>query len=171
MHIDRNVALFMCNDVFHQFYAWEQEDARARIWSLAVESDGDGDDDTFDVSFENNAQVSDAVAEAIGETFSVWSYGEGGVPTLSGTAVSCIEIPIPEDFEQHPPYLACTPASRSVEKESYDMTLSAECLPFVPFADDPTFPLAEYAKHYESFEWQVDFVDPDGELHLHRIRI
>ncbi|KAK0199145.1 hypothetical protein F5146DRAFT_1022289 [Armillaria mellea] len=44
------------------------------------------------------------------------------------------------------------------------MTLSAECLPFLPFADDPTFPLAEYAKHYESFEWQVDFVDPDVEV-------
>ncbi|PBK76499.1 SET domain-containing protein [Armillaria solidipes] len=49
-------------------------------------------------------------------------------------------------------------------KESYDMTLSAECLPFVPFADDPTFPLVEYAKRYESFEWQVDFVDPDVEV-------
>ncbi|KAK0433986.1 hypothetical protein EV421DRAFT_2088240 [Armillaria borealis] len=163
MHIDRGVALSTRNDVIHQFYAWEQEDAHARILSLAVDGGGDDNDDEFDVSSENNAQVSDVDSEVTGETFSVWSYDEGGVPTLSGT-VSCIEIPVPEDFEPHPPYLACTPASRSVEKESYDMTLSAECLPFVPFADDPTFPLVEYAKRYESFEWQVDFVDPDVEV-------
>ncbi|KAK0233918.1 hypothetical protein IW262DRAFT_1290839 [Armillaria fumosa] len=162
MHIDRDVALSTRNDVFHQFYAWEQEDAHARILSLAVDGDDD-EDEEFDVSLENSAWLFDADAGTTGETFSVRSYDEGGVPTLSGT-VPYIEIPIPEDFESHPPYLACSPASRSIEKESYDMTLSAECLPFLPFADNPTFPLAEYAKRYESFEWQVDFVDPDVEV-------
>ncbi|KAK0466156.1 uncharacterized protein EV420DRAFT_1510194 [Desarmillaria tabescens] len=162
MHIDRDVAISTRNDVFEQFYAWEQEDARARILSLAVDTDSD-DDDEFDVSFENSAQTSNADLEATGEAFLVWSYDEGGVRTLSGT-VSCIEIPVPVDFEPHPPYVSCTPASRSAEKETFDLTLSAESLPFIPFADNPKFPLAEYLAYYESFEWQVDFVDPDAEV-------
>ncbi|KAK0209104.1 hypothetical protein DFS33DRAFT_1272169 [Desarmillaria ectypa] len=159
MDIDRDAALSTRNDVFELFYAWEQEDTRARILSLAVDADSD-DDDEFDVSFENNAPISNADLEATGEMFTVLSYDEGGVPTLSGT-ISCIEIPVPKDFEPHPPYLVCTPASRSAEKETFDKMLSAESPPFIPFADDPTFLLAEYLTYYQSFEWQIDFVDPD----------
>ncbi|KAG7451988.1 uncharacterized protein BT62DRAFT_274737 [Guyanagaster necrorhizus] len=161
MDIDREVVLSTRSDVFDQFYVWEQEEARAHIQSLAVD---DGDDDGgFDVSFENKVPISEADSEATGEIFSVWSCDDQGVPTSSST-VFCIEITVSGDFEPHPPYLACTPASRSAEKESFDMTLSAESLPFIPFADDPSFPLAEYLGNYESFEWQVDFVDPDVEV-------
>ncbi|KAJ7484132.1 hypothetical protein FB451DRAFT_1028361 [Mycena latifolia] len=37
-------------------------------------------------------------------------------------------------------------------------------LPFIPFADDPTFDQAKYLEEYEAFSWEEPTVDPDLEV-------
>ncbi|KAL6299334.1 hypothetical protein BKA93DRAFT_742494 [Sparassis latifolia] len=61
-----------------------------------------------------------------------------------------------QNIEQYTPYEACAPVSSNIYHgdDSHDM-------PFVPFADDPTFDANKHMLEYEHLAWQDGHVDPD----------
>ena len=63
-------------------------------------------------------------------------------------------------FVAYPSYTFCTPASQNYARADH----YENALDFVPFADDPLFPLEEYLACFSKFSWQTDFIDPDCKL-------
>ncbi|KAH7882676.1 hypothetical protein F5I97DRAFT_300386 [Phlebopus sp. FC_14] len=68
-------------------------------------------------------------------------------------------ITINTPLAPHPPYESCTPTSRSVQAGSH----REEIIHFIPYADDPAFPVNEHLEKFTSLEWNQSF-DPDLEM-------
>jgi histone-lysine N-methyltransferase EZH2 len=66
---------------------------------------------------------------------------------------------VADTFSALPAYEYCTPTVRNIFQgdDPHDM-------PFVPFADDPTFNHARYLEEYRSFSWRTSALDPDCEV-------
>ncbi|KAJ7914045.1 hypothetical protein B0H13DRAFT_1712227 [Mycena leptocephala] len=66
---------------------------------------------------------------------------------------------VADTFSALPAYEYCTPTVRNIFQgdDPHDM-------PFVPFADDPTFNHARYLEEYRSFSWRTSALDPDLEV-------
>jgi len=60
-------------------------------------------------------------------------------------------------FLPYPSYTFCTPASQNYAQPDHH----GYALDFLPFADDPLFPVEKYLACFSSFSWQADFIVPD----------
>ncbi|KAG1905918.1 uncharacterized protein F5891DRAFT_942630 [Suillus fuscotomentosus] len=85
------------------------------------------------------------------------SYSEDGTPRSTSTI--SLQVVHAELFEPHKPYEYCTPISRNIFRGDDD-----DMMPFIPYADDPTFDHVDHTLCYGSFAWQDDDYDPDLEV-------
>ncbi|KAG1877921.1 hypothetical protein DFJ58DRAFT_648419 [Suillus subalutaceus] len=86
----------------------------------------------------------------------VTSYSEDG--TSRSTSTISLQVIHAELLEPHKSYEYCTPISRNIFRGDDD-----DMMPFIPYADDPTFDHVDHTLCYGSFAWQVDY-DPDLEV-------
>jgi hypothetical protein len=85
----------------------------------------------------------------------VTSYSEDG--TSRSTSTIPLQVVHVELLEPHRSYEYCTPISRNIFRGDDD-----DMMPFIPYADDPTFDHVDHTLCYGSFAWQDDY-DPDCE--------
>ena len=149
-------------EVWNEFYAWEQPYSARVIASLAGTSDRQK---VLDVTSRADSEsLCDLVVDPQtrpSEPIVVETYNEDGSVTV--TEVPCEELPIYDDMAPHPSYDHCTPMIHSV---SFSAEERPDLIAFIPYADDPEFPLEEYAQEFAEFAWQDDsheFRDPDRE--------
>ena len=149
-------------EVWNEFYAWEQPYSARVIASLAGTSDRQK---VLDVTSRADSEsLCDLVVDPQtrpSEPIVVETYNEDGSVTV--TEVPCEELPIYVDMAPHPSYDHCTPMIHSV---SFSAEERPDLIAFIPYADDPEFPLEEYAQEFAEFAWQDDsheFRDPDRE--------
>ncbi|KAF5334782.1 hypothetical protein D9611_012914 [Ephemerocybe angulata] len=83
---------------------------------------------------------------------------ETGVSITTGTAES-FDVYVSAEFLRHPGYDSCTPAARNIMVGD-----DSDYMPFMPFADDPTFGWKAYSNEYKYLAWQVYRPDPDLEI-------
>lgn len=86
----------------------------------------------------------------------VTSYSEDG--TSRSTLMTSLQVVHTELLEPHKSYEYCTPISRNIFRGDDD-----DMMPFIPYADDPTFDHVDHTLCYGSFAWQDDY-DPDLEV-------
>lgn len=86
----------------------------------------------------------------------VTDYSEDGTP--SSTSSISLQVVHAELLEPHRSYEYCTPISRNIFRGDDD-----DVMPFIPYADDPTFDHVDHTLCYGSFAWQDDY-DPDLEV-------
>ncbi|KAF8273078.1 hypothetical protein EI94DRAFT_1783169 [Lactarius quietus] len=82
------------------------------------------------------------------------------------TVLMCetVHLELPPDFAPHPPYESCTPAAQSIAfRPGSAAEDELDNLPFVPYADDPTFDAKAYLGVFKRFAWE-DLGDPDVEV-------
>ncbi|EIW52185.1 SET domain-containing protein [Trametes versicolor FP-101664 SS1] len=69
-----------------------------------------------------------------------------------------IELPSP-----CPAYESCAPLQQNILHGD-----DPNFMPFLPYADEPTFDSADHALEYKALAWQENYRDPDSESRLHR---
>lgn len=79
------------------------------------------------------------------------------VPIYSGFTQTSGKID--PDFLPHPRYFSCT----SISSNLSPLAVKSDSLAFSPFEDDVVFDHSRYLRSFLSFDWQSDFLDPDGE--------
>ncbi|KAI9444046.1 hypothetical protein H4582DRAFT_2095391 [Lactarius indigo] len=93
---------------------------------------------------------------------------EDDIPHHPGgsTVLMCetVHLELPTDFTPHPRYESCTPAVQSMvlhvgSAAGEELVI----LPFVPYADDPTFDAEAYLGVHNRFAWE-ELGDPDVEV-------
>jgi histone-lysine N-methyltransferase EZH2 len=79
------------------------------------------------------------------------------------TVLMCetVHLELPPDFAPHPRYESCTPAVQSIAfRPGSSAEDELDILPFVPYADDPTFDVEGYLGMFKYFAWEY-LGDPD----------
>ncbi|KAH7888330.1 SET domain-containing protein [Phlebopus sp. FC_14] len=84
------------------------------------------------------------------------SYSQDGCRLETPIYLDTYDISTP--LSPHPPYEFCAPVARNLFKGDDD-----DNMPFIPYADDPSFDQVDHTRCYDSFSWQND-VDPDWEV-------
>ncbi|KAK7023973.1 SET-domain-containing protein [Favolaschia claudopus] len=84
---------------------------------------------------------------------------------VNGKIIDSIVNPIQvynvvEPFERHPQYQFCSPSSRNTNARMLDEKYAA----FLPFPEDPNFPVDLYLDSFEGLQWIDDLVGPDEEV-------
>jgi hypothetical protein len=80
------------------------------------------------------------------------------------TVLMCetVHLELPPDFAPHPRYESCTPAVQSIAfRPGSSAEDELDILPFVPYADDPTFDVEGYLGMFKYFAWEY-LGDPDS---------
>jgi histone-lysine N-methyltransferase EZH2 len=161
---NRALAFRVYEEVWNEFNKWKAEDCKQQLRLL------------------QRPLPPPEVAQAAQRMTSVFRTGgpgdvetiylcdtEDDIPLDSGgaTVLTCNTVPLklPEKVnEPHPRYEFCTPSVQSisfhVESAAWD---ELETVPFVPYADDPTFNARGYLRQYAQFAWEY-LGDPDGRL-------
>ncbi|KAF9074813.1 hypothetical protein BDP27DRAFT_1257959 [Rhodocollybia butyracea] len=128
--------------VCEEFDEWSKHDFEHAIESLTKKST------------RNDHGIDEDIMEAL-ERLGLDSRTDidhSSIQTLPPPRIITLEIP----FEPTPLYTNCTPVSSNQftgDDSSY--------MPFLPFADDPSFDWKEYCKTYKYFAWQSNFFDPN----------
>ena len=91
---------------------------------------------------------------------------EDDIPLSPGgsTVLMCetVHLELPPDFAPHPRYEFCTPSVQSIAPRPGSVAWAElDTLPFVPYADDPTFDAKEFLGMFTWFAWE-SLGDPDG---------
>ena len=159
---NRALAFRVYEDVWNEFNKWKSEDCKQQLHLL------------------QKPLPPREVVEATRKMTSAFRMGEPGdveiiylcdteddIPLEAGgaTVLTCKTVPLkpPNNFNKpHPRYEFCTPSVQSitlhVESAASD---ELEVMPFVPYADDPTFNARSYLRQYVHFAWEY-LADPDG---------
>jgi len=151
------ISLAVHRKVWNEFYTWEEEACQVVIDSLAADTPDSSPPSAQDPVEHDDSDIDNINVDREANLFTVWEYDKRGCCTKS-SQLSFAEASV-QLFKPYPKYEACTPVTRSISRED---SWSA---PFVPFADDPSFPFTDYLEHFDSFCWQTDFKDPDCEYH------
>jgi hypothetical protein len=154
------IALAVHREVWNEFYTWEHDACKVVMNSLAAGTPDNSHTSGVDCVDHGDSDIDNDGNPEVNDLFTVWEYDKDGSCTKS-FQLQLVEVPL-RPFKSYPKYEACTPTTRSMIREDQD-SWSA---PFAPFADDPSFPLADYLAQFESFRWQTDFKDPDCERFL-----
>jgi histone-lysine N-methyltransferase EZH2 len=83
-------------------------------------------------------------------------------PTGTTKRVPMQVFRVADSFSAHQLHEYCTPTMRNIFQGN-----ALPDMPFVLFADDPTFDHARYLDEYQSFRWGTSVLDPDGEILLY----
>ncbi|KAH9047475.1 hypothetical protein EDB83DRAFT_1463014 [Lactarius deliciosus] len=159
----RALAFQVYKEVWDEFNKWKQENCKQQLLLLQK-------------PLPPRTAAEDALLEAStlrdgepGEVEIIYLCdSEDDVPLHPGgsTVLMCetVHLEPPSDFAPHPRYESCTPAVQSIllrpgSVAEEELTI----LPFVPYADDPTFDAKGYLGVHERFAW-VELGDPDVEV-------
>lgn len=112
----------------------------------------DGDSTTFHVV----GKASGGPDRDTERMVAVTSYSED--ETSRSTSMISLQVVHAKLLEPHKSYEYCTPISRNIFRGDDD-----DMMPFIPYADDPTFDHVDHTLCYGSFAWQDDY-DPDLEV-------
>ncbi|KAH9164585.1 hypothetical protein EDB89DRAFT_2077985 [Lactarius sanguifluus] len=159
----RALAFQVYKEVWDEFNKWKQENCKQQLLLLQK-------------PLPPPTAAEDALLEASnlrdgepGEVEIIYLCdSEDDVPLHPGgsTVLMCetVHLEPPSDFTPHPRYESCTPAVQSILLRPSSAAEEAfTILPFVPYADDPTFDAKEYLEMHERFAWE-ELGDPDVEV-------
>ncbi|KDQ53748.1 hypothetical protein JAAARDRAFT_161438 [Jaapia argillacea MUCL 33604] len=141
--------------VWEEFYAWEQPASRTAINSLlrnpAKHTEGTTTPPPLDLDNEVLSAFSEWSLDSHPETLQFIDYPEADsitthIPTYT------IELPV---FQSHDAYEGSAPLSRNIHVGD-----DPDNMPFLPFADDPSFDFIDHQTAYKYLSWQ-DLPDPD----------
>jgi hypothetical protein len=163
----REIGISVYKETWNEFYAWEQDECRRALDSLAISESSlpprnpqslqaIGDTDS-ELDFDFDPEASNSYSESDTETFTREEFDtyENSIRYSTLTCFTQKASPM----RAYPRYEICTPASRNYARNPLyeeDQAL------FVPYADDLEFPVEQYLAHFHAFSWQVDFPDPDS---------
>ena len=148
-------------EVWNEFYEWEQEYARDAIRSLQCEA-------TLELLDESNEQHRNGICSphSITKSWVIspdsinWDYPDETV-TFYEEATDMIEYKIPHlrapKMDPFPSYECPAPSSSNIFVGD-----DSDSMPFVPFPDEKSFQFEVYYNHYGYFAWQKKRMDPDG---------
>lgn len=88
----------------------------------------------------------------------VTEYDSPGTTPVASASVSVPTVVLADAdrLPPHPPYECCPPIHRSFLLNEFNVTT----VKFLPYADDPTFPVKSYLEDFKHLEWAQEF-DPD----------
>ena len=156
-HEDR-VVLHLFRNVWNEYFAWEPSYCAEQL-SL-VRAHIRPKEDSLDMlldSIEDTAELpGDTEDEGIATTLTFYDVSPSG-------AIDA-RIMRPQTFSEktalpdiYPEYESCTPINHNIllgDDSNY--------LPFMPFADDPTFDYRDYMYDHKGLAWQEVYRDSDG---------
>ncbi|KAJ7684637.1 hypothetical protein DFH06DRAFT_1156193 [Mycena polygramma] len=162
-------AKLVYEDVKSEFYSWKGKHV-AEIWNRL-----DGSDSSFLSGATECFRMPRTAFEAVplptpdpelgdADCLYFWDYDLDGNLMGPGEAIPIVIGEAANAFVPHPPYQYCTPASRNHNARMIDNRAA----PFVPFSEDPTFPCDAYLQSFQSYQWEDDQQDPDGNFSLTR---
>ena len=131
-------------DVWKDFYDWENQYCNTILRFLDTESTIH-EDETAD--FLGSESWDGLRASSIYESVQVLEYIKQG-PVKSIKKSYTITAPV---VEPHDAYESCSPTDRSIFVGD-----DADELPFLPFADDPSFNVKNYCEQFTAFAWEKD---------------
>ncbi|EDR03302.1 uncharacterized protein LACBIDRAFT_307384 [Laccaria bicolor S238N-H82] len=146
----RSYAEEVYRGVYTEFFAWEQEECRRTLISLRTTTPKILRLPRVSTSY-HPSQVT--IVEG-SEKF----YFDDLVDDSNSFQASCLTIKAAK-WSPCPRYFSCTPISQNTQRD----TVQDCTLPFVPYADDPNFPVFDYLENFSEFAWQEEFKDPDME--------
>lgn len=146
----RSYAEEVYRGVYTEFFAWEQEECRRTLISLRTTTPKILRLPRVSTSY-HPSQVT--IVEG-SEKF----YFDDLVDDSNSFQASCLTIKAAK-WSPCPRYFSCTPISQNTQRD----TVQDYTLPFVPYADDPNFPVFDYLENFSEFAWQEEFKDPDME--------
>ncbi|TBU37894.1 SET domain-containing protein [Dichomitus squalens] len=148
-------------EVWYDYYAWEPTYCSRKLTSLranmglpAVHSISDSDLTDPNHPAEDGIPTRNMSITDSETSFTRYTVNES--IQLHTAIVDADTTTITMTLTPYPPYESCTPASRNIlhgDDPNY--------LPFVPFADDPTFDPTEYVYDHKGLAWQEAYRDSD----------
>jgi hypothetical protein len=161
----RAIGISVYKDTWNEFYTWEQDECRRALNSLAISEPpqdprslygADNNDPNLDFDFEAFDSESELHSDTITETFTQEEF-DANENSIRYSTLTCFTQKATQ-MKGYPLYEVCTPASRNHARDPF---YEQDQVLFVPYADDPAFPVEIYLEMYYDFSWQVDFADPD----------
>ena len=153
----KSVVISEFRDTWAAYYAWEPSFCKEKISALRAPSPllKTTTHDAFEDLIEplETPPTPDAI---YGPTCTRYMFDESGTATAHAVDIETISAePLPHP---HAPYESCTPVSWNIlhgDDPSY--------MPFVPYADDPTFAIEDWSYEHKGLAWQESYRDSDGE--------
>lgn len=144
--------------VWTEFYEWQQNHARETIRSLAGAAGSSQPAPSARASSPlgaEEAKLGTLLDVTDTEAVTVWDYANS-----TSIRVSFETVEVTSTLQSTALYESCAPISRNIfhGDDPSDM-------PFMPYADDPTFDHSAYNEEYDAFAWQTRQMDPDCESH------
>jgi len=147
----RDIAVIVYREVWDEFYAWEPDHCQQTISSLAPDA-------------YQSSPVPDLSPETVSTALDLYHAVEA---TLNIRKTYLILVFYYFDvgllgFRPYPDFEFCTPASKSIARNANDPDDAHE-VPFIPYADNPEFPIREYLTEFPFLGWQLrsNCQDPD----------
>ena len=145
----RDLIYSVYEDVWRDFYDWEHQYCHKVLQLVDAESGVNQPpaqivDVGEDLAFEYDAGVA-LRASTFNESVQVLEFSNGE-PVESTRTSYTVFAPIIEPYES---YESCSPTSRSIFVGD-----DSDEMPFVPFADDPSFDIVDYQEQFKTFAWE-----------------
>jgi hypothetical protein len=154
---NRTLAFLVYREVWDEFNKWKLEDCKRQLrlleQPLPPPNIAEAAHKMASAFLTDGDESGDVEIIYICDTDDDIPLDVGGATVLTCETVS---LKLPPDFAPHPPYESCTPAVQTIALRENE-----EQLPFIPYADDPTWDIGMYLSQYEAFAWE-NLVDPDG---------
>ncbi|KAF8653405.1 hypothetical protein AX16_003948 [Volvariella volvacea WC 439] len=153
----RELVIHVLREVWEEFYKWKREDSIYHLSSLNAKEPRDPP--SLGVTGTTSVHPVDFSAfDSDDDEFVVETYDRDSPTPTDVKRVKPVQITVPDCIQPYPRYEFCTPLSRNISLEN------TRYVPFVPYYDDPSFPIREYLKHFDGLAWEKDFKNPDTDL-------
>jgi histone-lysine N-methyltransferase EZH2 len=153
---NRTLAFLVYREVWDEFNKWKVEDCKLQLrlleQPLPHPSVAEATKKMASAFRTDESEPDDVEIIYICDTEDDVPLDVGGATVLTCSPVS---LKLPPNFTPHPPYESCTPSVQTIS------IFEDDPVPFVPFADDPTWDAREYLRQYPTFAWEK-IADPDG---------
>ncbi|KAJ7238137.1 hypothetical protein B0H12DRAFT_1137905 [Mycena haematopus] len=145
------------DQVYEEFCAWKKDYASRILQAVGhppspMEATG-SDPEPFHPDFLESDEAPPPPSSAL-QYLEIWDSKAGKTQRVPMQVFQVIDA-----FAAPPPYEYCTPTQRNIflgDDPPY--------MPFLPFADDPTFDHGRYASEYKGCSWRISGIDPDLEV-------
>ena len=147
----RDIAVTVYREVWDEFYTWEPDHCQQTISYLALDA-------------YQSSPVPDLSPETVSTALDLHYAVEATLNIRMDYLILvfyCFDVGL-SDFRPYPAFEFCTPASKSIARNANDPDDAHE-VPFIPYADDPKFPIHEYLTDFPLLGWQLrsNCQDPD----------
>jgi histone-lysine N-methyltransferase EZH2 len=146
---DSNLVLQVYQSVWEEYSQWSSDHNTAALKSLETSHPHLDLQTDWELDPEDNCDNSN-------DLFTVTEFDTDGFITdeyvLKGNFV-ILDQPV----HPHPPYESCTPISRNLMVGD-----DPDDLPFIPFADDPTYDYNLVIEEHSYCRWHQPYLDPDS---------